>query len=279
VEIRGRLSGREIARGGSSWVEICRLEESCDDDGQILQFSGTVQTTAGKLVIDAGGSLPARTRVVIKVVIGSKNKNGGANVVTQYTLAGNALPFSGSTVYVYALLAATENADFNTVALGNVPNATGQAPLSSLVTCPIQGVIALGASADVIPTQWLRPIEPLQTQQQVLIGPARMKAAQGYNDGSNPVYIMFFDTQDGSTVVNGDAPEFTIPVSGNAGNSGEADTHFSFDCITSARVFQYGMFWIVSSTSGTLTIDDTDNVRVDIELYCQQETFDLGGQP
>lgn len=255
--ILGRLAGTASIRGGLQWEEICRLETNPEQDN----FQGTILTSASPIVQPPGTPV-LNPRIVIRAKIGGGNRGGGAGTVVQYTLAGNPMPFSGTSCFVAALICPNENADFDTQ--------TGMAPLPETVTADVTGIITLGASSDIQPTQWIRPTIPIAAAQQVTNVSSRMRQVQGYNSGANPGYLMFFDTANGVALPNGTAPLFAIPVPGNPGAPGLAP-YFSDDFITSARVVQYGLYWAVSSTPGTLTRDVAAAFRVDIELFAQQE--------
>jgi len=259
---RGRLAGTATATGGLMWQEVCRLETNNDHDS----FTGTILTSAG-LISQPAGSNVANPRIVVRALIGGGNKNGGSAIVTQYALAGNPMPFSGTSCIVSVLICPTENADFS--------SQTGLAELPNEITCEVTGIITIGGSSDAQPTQWLVPIPPLGFQLQVTQGPCRLREVQGFNHGPNLGYLMFFDTEDGGLLVNGAFPLFTIPVGGLPTAPG-GDVVFSNDFITSTRVFQYGLFWAVSSTADTLTLDGTGLFRVDIELFSQQQTLSNG---
>jgi len=265
----GRLAGTQTVTGGYRWQEICRLEEN---NGE--QYTGTILSTAGKIQLLNGASLPDKARVVLRVRIGSKNPNGGSGVVQEYTLAGNPLQFSGTHCYVDALVCPNETADFNVIGTG--ANPTGDAPLSPDVVCDTTVIIGLGSSEHCQPTQWIQPLQPLQVAQQVTTGPVRLRQVQGYNTGANAAYLMFFDTANGNTIGLGAVPLFTIPVGGAPAAPG-APLVFSNDFITSTRIFQYGLYWAISSTPDTYTADAADPFRVDIEIFGQIETLQLGG--
>jgi hypothetical protein len=270
----GRLAGTAKITGGAEWQQICRLEGS-DPEGE--QYTGTVSTTAGPILLENGQPLPAISRVVIRARIGYKNAYGGSGVVEQYTLAGNPLTFAGTYCYVDALIAPNELADFNVI--GGGTNATGQAPLSTNVTAQVTAIIGLGGSSDLQPTQWIQPFAPLQLAQQVTKTQTRLRQVQGYNAGPDAAYLMFFDTANGNAIGHGAVPLFTIPVGGAPAAPG-APLTFSNDFITSARVFQYGLFWAISSTPDTFTAAGAaDLFRVDIEVFGQIEVLGSAGNP
>ena len=259
---RGRLAGTAIATGGLQWKEVCRLEANDNQDN----FTGTILTCAGKIERPAGPPV-SNPRVLVRALIGGGNRGGGSAVLTQYTIAGNPMPFSGSSCIVSVLVGPTENADFSAQ--------TGLAALPVDVTSDVTAIISIGASSDVQPTQWLVPIPPLGFQLQVTTGPCRLRQVQGFDHGANVGYLMFFDTADGGVIANGASPLFTIPV-GGVPAAPAGDIVFSNDFITSTRVFQYGLFWAVSSTADTLTLDGSGEFRVDIELFAQQQVLTQG---
>lgn len=226
-------------------------------------FTGTILTVAGQIKQPAGTPV-ANPRILVRAVIGSGNKGGGSAILTQFTIAGNPMQFSGTSCQVSVLVCPTENADFSAQ--------TGLAPFSEEVTAEVTAVISIGASSDAQPTQWIPPSEPLAIFQQVTVGPCRLRQVQGFNHGNNRAYLMFFDTTDVTALVNGAVPLFTIPVGGIPSPPG-GDIVFSNDFITSTRVFQYGLAWIISSTADTLTADVADPFRVDVELFSQQQVL------
>ena len=267
---RGLLSATVVITGGIEWQEVIRLEP----DELSSPYSGTVLSTAGRLKLLNAVALPARVRCVLRVRIGQKNHRGGSGIMQHFTLAGNPLEFSGNICYVEALLCATDNADLTT--------ATGQPPIDPNVTMALTCSIGAGESAKIQPTAWILPTlsgdpaTPLSVGQQVITGPGRIRQAHGFNAGANASYLMFFDTACGIPSL-GTAPEWTIPLNGvTAPNAPET---FTWDCIESARVFQYGLVWAISSTPDTFTADSTDPWRVDIELFNQTQTLSLGGNP
>jgi hypothetical protein len=265
--VRGRLAGTITAKGGTQWREICRLEK----DAHGTNYTGVIYTTANNIEQPVGAGFPVpNPRIAIRARIGSGNECGGSGIVHRYTLAGNPLPFSGHSCFVEALISPNEQVDLDA-------NGNGLAPLPETVVALVTAIIALGASSDIQPTQWVIPEEPLQFAQQVTTTPCRLRQVQGFNSGADAAYLMFFDTNDGAALVNGAVPLFTIPVSGIPSASGSAPITFSNDFITSARVFQYGLYWAISSTPDTLTIDEVDLFRVDIELYAQVEALHIGG--
>jgi len=261
MRIGGRLGGTQVVRGGEQWVEICRLEAS---DWSLDVVTGTIQTSATPLSSNAEDTAyppPHTPRIVIRCLIGAGNQAGGGAMVRQVCLAGQSLPFAGHTVLVQALICPDET--------GYFPSGTNPVPTS--VTASVTAIIAMGASHTQQPTQWHVPASPLQTSEQVTTYPARLRQLHGYNVGDDVTYVMFFDTSDGATkIVNGDAPLFTLPLGGMP-SSPSAPDWVSLDYITSSRVFQYGMYWICSSTADTLTADSGASVRLDIELFDQME--------
>jgi hypothetical protein len=269
-KVRGVLAGTKTVRGGVQWVELCRLDMNETGD----QFTGTILTTATAITQPTGAGFPVpNPRIVVRARVGAGNRGGGAGVVQSYTLAGNPLPFSGTSVYVEALICPNETANFNVGA-----NATN-APLPETVTALVTGIISLGGSAEIQPTQWVQPKMPLQLSEQVMTTPCRLRQVQGWNAGAALAYLMFFDTANGSvSVVPGTIPLFTIPV-GGLPTPPAGPVVFSNDFITSARIFQYGLYWAISTTPDSFTADAADNFRVDIELFAQQETLNLGGSP
>jgi hypothetical protein len=96
-------------------------------------------------------------------------------------------------------------------------------------------------------------------------GPFHLKAVEGYASAANPGtrWLMFFDYP--ASVVPGFPPAGTRPLFAIPVPPGNP---FSWDCGESARVFQYGMVWAVSSTEGTFTGPDVaSEFQFEIELY------------
>jgi len=264
----GRLGGTATATGGTTWSTLCRLE----DDGR--PWAGTVYTSTGPISqpSDTPSSMTppvANPRVVIRVKTGSKNVGGGGAMTVMYALAGNPIPFAGTFCEVSALVAPNETADFS--------EETGLSPFDPDVTAEVTGFIAIGVGGkadQLMATSWRQPEQPLASAEQVTIGPSRIRAVQGYNHGASAAYLMFFDDADGRADISaGAVPLFTIPVGGLPASPG-GDVTFSDDFITSARVFQYGIYWAISSTADTFTADSSNLFRVDIELYDQQQRIE-----
>jgi|SRR5579863_1228021 len=250
---RGKLAGTVTIQGGTAWVDICRL----DPDEDFRSVSGTILTSATEINQPTGAGFPvANPRIVIRAIVGVGNVGGGGDTITMYSLAGNPLPFSGASVIVQALIWPTEDGPFETT-----PNT---APFPSSVTADVTGLVAIGASAQLQGTFWHEPLAPLATSEQVSTTVTRMRQVKGFSNGdSDTVYLMFFDTADGAaSVVPGSVPLWTIKVPLGA--------TFSDDFIESARIFQYGLYWALSSTPDTFTAYLAAGFRVDIELFGQQ---------
>ena len=250
---RGKLAGTVNVRGGVAWVDICRI----DPDENFTQMTGTILTSASVIKQPTGAGFPvANPRIVIRAISISGNVGAGGDTTTSYTIAGNPLPFSGAGVIVQALIWPTEDGPFH-----GTPNII---PFPPSVNADVTGLITLGGSASLQPTFWHEPAEPLQVAEQVSVGPTRMRQVKGFSNASiDTVYLMFFDDADGAVdIVPGSVPLWTLKVPNGA--------TFSDDFIESARPFQYGLYWALSSTPDTFTAYLANAFRVDIELFGQQ---------
>lgn len=250
---RGKLAGTVNIRGGVAWADICRVD--ADDDFSPIE--GTILTTASIINQPSGGGFPvANPRIVIRAIVGGANLGGGGDSLVMYSIAGNPLPFSGASCIVQALLWPTEDGPFHETA--NIH------AFPSSVNADVTGIISLGRSATLEPTFWHQPAQPLAVSEQVSTTPSRMRQIKGFsNAGIDTVYLMLFDTADGVTeVVLGSVPLWTMKVPNGA--------TFSDDFITSTRIFQYGIYWALSSTPDTFTAYLANAFRVDIELFGQQ---------
>jgi hypothetical protein len=255
-----KLQGQAGSNGGPAggWEEFLRITDVTAgspvtrEGGQANADTHTIFSAFALDPQTLVDSLPP-PRVHLRIEVGDGNDSGSAREVYR-VLAGAPVTVSGSFVAVSAQIFLDE--------LGLV-----QAPAS--ITGKVEAFVSIGGGEDIQPTMWPRNLPdtgvaapPLGAQQQVTIGPGRLRSVQGYSTSATDTFLMFFDWP-GPNVLppNGTLPLFTIKI--------PAGATFSDDYIESARVVSWGLFWAASSTGDTLTFDGTQTLRVDPEMYSQ----------
>lgn len=262
---RGRMGATVTATGGKDWVEVCRLENTPDEPA----VSGTLYSAIGQITDPTVPALP-HPRVMLKVIIGSGNKSGGSTV-TRLVPAGAAIRVSGKQIVVSALITTDER---GIVALpGNVVNAN--------VTAPLYVFLSEEDGGDLEPTQWCSPLnsgyspaDPFVTSFAIISRVAiRIKSIRAYHLLTGVRFLMFFDTvllNPTAVAAAGLNPIISIPFSG-LGDTPPVVTepYKQFELVRSAKPFQVGCMWAVSSTGDVFTYDNTAKFNTEVELYSE----------
>jgi hypothetical protein len=207
-------------------------------------------------------------RVLMKILVGGGNSAGGDQIL-QVVPAGVPVTLAGHSIYVVAGVYLDEYAlspFFYTGPPGNF-NVTVSAFLSTQ-----------GDFVDTMKTQWVEPVTPLSNNWGIendfgtpIYGPRHLKQAHGFASAANAAttYLMFFDWNGEPTALPpaGTAPLFTIPL--------PPGDHFSWDCITSSRKFEWGLVAALSTAPDFFALDGGSLARVDMELYSDLQTIPL----
>jgi hypothetical protein len=267
---RGKIGGiaalkGQAGAGGTGWLEICRIDNMTAgspvtrEGGNSDSASHTIHSAISNMKVEAPSSFFPVPKILLRIEVADGNDTGAAKT-EMLVVAGTPVTVSGAAIYVSAQLFLDETGDV-------------QAPPS--VTGGIRVFITDAASEDVQPTRWVlpgapyAPGTPLQASEQVTITPCRLRSWQGFNAAAaGTTYLMLFDFPGPAiatpmTVPNGTPPTLTIPL--------VAGAWFSNDFIESVRSFTWGLAWAASSTADVLTYDAAQSLRVDIELYAEQE--------
>jgi hypothetical protein len=206
-------------------------------------------------------------RVLLKILIGGGNAAGGDNTL-QVVPAGVPVTVAGESIYVVAGVYLDE--------LGLSPffmTDTGNFSVTVSAFLSVQG-----DSVDTMKSQWVIPVSPLagvggiETDLGIHVyGPRHLKQAHGFANPANAAttYLMFFDWNGQPTTIppNGTIPLFTIPL--------PPGLHFSWDCITSSRKFEWGVVWALSTSPDFFVFDDASTARVDLELYADLQVVPI----
>jgi hypothetical protein len=204
-------------------------------------------------------------RVLLKIRVGGGNAAGGDNIL-QVVPAGVPVTLSGESIYVTAGVYLDE--------LGLSPFFMDGSP-GSFSTTVSAFLSVQGDHTDQKSTQWVQPVTPLSNQGVIstdegsaVYGPRHLKQAHGFASAANAAttYLMFFDWNGVPTALppNGTIPLFTIPV--------PPGDHFSWDCISSSRKFEWGLVWALSTAPDFFELDGLSLARVDLELYSDLQT-------
>jgi hypothetical protein len=207
-------------------------------------------------------------RVLMKILVGGGNAAGGDQIL-QVVPAGVPVTLAGHSIYVVAGVYLDEYAlspFFYTGTPGNF-SVTVSAFLSTQ-----------GDFVDTMKTQWVEPVTPLSNNWVIendfgtpIYGPRHLKQAHGFASAANAAttYLMFFDWNGEPTALPpaGTMPLFTIPI--------PPGDHFSWDCITSSRKFEWGIVAALSSAPDFFALDGGSLARVDMELYSDLQTIPL----
>lgn len=255
IPLRGQRNA-ESAQGG--WEEVLRVTDVTAGDPVTReggQANSDTHTVFSAYVFTNIPEELATTvhRVHLRIEIADGNDAGASKQVYR-VLAGAPVTVSGSMVIVSAQLFDDE--------LGLVQS-------QPFITAKVTAYVSIGDGEDIQPTMWPRNLPdtgvvapPIGASQQVAIGPGRVRAVQGFSDSLADTFLMFFDWPGPNLPPpNGTAPLFTIKL--------PAGATFGDDFIESTRVFSQGFAWAASSTPDTLTIDVTQALRVDTEMYSQ----------
>jgi hypothetical protein len=205
---------------------------------------------------------------LMKILVGGGNSAGGDQIL-QVVPAGVPVTLAGHSIYVVAGVYLDEYAlspFFYTGPPGNF-NVTVSAFLSTQ-----------GDFVDTMKTQWVEPVTPLSNNWGIendfgtpIYGPRHLKQAHGFASAANAAttYLMFFDWNGEPTALPpaGTAPLFTIPL--------PPGDHFSWDCITSSRKFEWGLVAALSTAPDFFALDGGSLARVDMELYSDLQTIPL----
>jgi hypothetical protein len=202
------------------------------------------------------GSQP---RVLLKIIVGGGNTAGGDQVL-QVVPAGTPVTLAGEALYVTAGVYLDE--------LGLQPFSIDNGSTFSVTVSAFFSV--QGDHTDQKNTQWVLPLAPLAQAGGIpnqfgglVYGPRHLKQAEGFASAANTdtTYLMFFDWNGSPTAFPGvgNAPLFAFPV--------PPGKTFSWDCISSARKFEWGLVWALSSAPDFYDPDVGSLARVDLELY------------
>jgi hypothetical protein len=246
-------------------IELCRLEGIKAGTRVTLSskngpFMGLSNATPGAPVgpqdfaLTGAGNQP---RVLLKIRVGGGNRAGGDQTL-QVVPAGVPLTLAGESIYVTAGVYLDE-LGLSPFFMENFAGGTFSVSVSAFLSVQ-------GDHVDQRSTQWVPPSVPLQDGGAIetdngveVFGPRHLKQAHGFASAANPatVYLMFFDWN--AFPPAGSIPLFTIPV--------PPGDHFSWDCITSSRKFEWGIVWVLSTAPDLYEPAIGYLARVDLELY------------
>lgn len=246
-QLKGMAGGNGTANG---WEEICRSTDVTAGDPVTREGGDSDAQThtifSAQVMVESEETLPP-PRVLLRIETADGNDAGAAKTVMLANV-GAPVTVSGSYVVVSAQIFLDE---------------LGLVQAGPHVVATVAAFISVGDGEDIQPTRWVVPKLPLQFAQQATLGFSRMRSMQGFNAGAATEYLMVFDFPGPNPPPVGTAPLFAFPV--------PAGDYFSDDFIESARVFVWGINWACSSTPDFLTVDAAALMRVDIELYAEQE--------
>jgi hypothetical protein len=285
---RGRLGGDGKATVGA-WTEIARFVNKQSKPVTIQSNMGTMMALVAngpppvyaplpddQAVLVKTAPLvtqPAPTcypRVILRVQTGSGNEGGGQSTGVYFHPAGTPLEVTGTQIFISVQIFSNEVAAFTT--LGHGPGDPFE--LDPTLICAVSISVGHGAPRTELPTKWVQPQYNLSLgglslgqsspTEKVVVGPGRLKQVEGFcamGAITDIFYLMFFDIT-GDNPPNGAFPLFTIPMEGGS-------SPFSWDCVSSSRIFQQGLCAAISSTGDTYTSPGvlTGYVRVDYELF------------
>jgi hypothetical protein len=262
VALKGQAGANEGPAGG--WEEILRTSDVTAgnpvtrEGGQANADTHTIFSAFLLKLPESDDPLAASQpppRVHLRIEIADGNDNGAGKEVYR-VLAGAPVTVSGSSFFISAQIFLDE---------------VGVVKAPPTITGQVEAFISIGGGEDVQPTLWPRnlpdtgvPTPPLGAFGQVSLGPSRLRSIQGFSDSATDTFIMFFDWP-GPNVLppNGAVPLFTFRL--------PAGATVTDDFIESTRAFSWGIFWAASSTPDVLTFDGAQAIRMDPELYAQDQ--------
>jgi hypothetical protein len=246
------LQFQEVARLEGDSPQRCVIYSTYSQFGNLTGFFATI----GQLI---------PPRVLLRIIVGGGASGGTSNCV-QIVPAGVPVAVTGECIYVQVGIFQDEWGD---IPLDPATWSTANGILEQL-DITAQAFIAPGdPTITAQPTAWYPPngAPPSTTWERsslpVWQGPGRIKQVVGYAsaDNSQTDYLQFFDWPKGATIATlpaGAVPLFEIPL--------PAGDPFSLDLIPSTKVVSQGLFWALSSTSGSYT-QSTDTCAVWVERY------------
>jgi hypothetical protein len=276
-EFAGRAGGTvnlnyDYTQGVSQWTEVARMmrerPERCVIYSTYKNFGNLADgfVTIGKVI---------PPRVLLRIRVGSGGNSGSAQAI-MIVPAGVPVAVTGDHIYVDTAMFEDEwgtvpiNTTIFTAANGFTDIVAGDSATNVLST-QVSAFIAPGdPTITAQPTAWFQPGGPEATTWELVAanvwqGPGRLKQALGYAPSSNAAtdYLMFFDWPNLSDSIVLPVPAAAQPLIEIPLPAGDP---FSLDFSVSTKVVSQGLYWAVSSTSGSFT-QSTDKAAVWVERY------------